>query len=98
MEVLRKAIESGSETCVLLINYTADGTPFWNQLFIAPLKDTDDTIVNFVSGSKIPWLRYTFFLALSLCYPYVFSIIIIILALKVGCHDTYLWYWRVSLP
>jgi len=48
VEILRKAIESGSETCVLLINYTADGTPFWNQLFIAPLRDTDDTIVNFI--------------------------------------------------
>jgi hypothetical protein len=60
VEILRKAIESGSETCVLLINYTSDGAPFWNRLFIATLRDTDDTIINFVSGSKRPWLRYPF--------------------------------------
>mmetsp|Transcript_21252 Transcript_21252/g.30391 ORF Transcript_21252/g.30391 Transcript_21252/m.30391 type:complete len:270 (+) Transcript_21252:1473-2282(+) len=48
VQILRKAIETGSETCVTFLNYTADGTPFWNELFIAPLRDQDGTIVNFI--------------------------------------------------
>lgn len=35
-----------TQTC--LLNYKADGTPFWNQFFVAPLRDADGTIVNFV--------------------------------------------------
>ena len=32
-----------------LLNYKADGTPFWNQFFVAPLHDANGAIVNFVS-------------------------------------------------
>ena len=32
-----------------LLNYKGDGTPFWNQIFVAPLHDADGNIVNFVS-------------------------------------------------
>lgn len=48
VDILRKAVATGSETAVCLLNYKADGTPFWNQLFIATLRDSDNSIVNFV--------------------------------------------------
>jgi PAS domain S-box-containing protein len=49
VEVIRKAVATGSDATVCLINYKADGTPFWNQFFIAALRDSDNNIVNFVS-------------------------------------------------
>ena len=30
------------------MNYKADGTPFWNQFFVAALRDADGTVVNYV--------------------------------------------------
>jgi PAS domain S-box-containing protein len=46
---IRKHIEDGRDTSVNLLNYKADGTPFWNQFFIAPLRNRDKQIVNYVS-------------------------------------------------
>ena len=34
-----------------LVNYRADGTPFWNKLFIAALKDIENNIVNYIGVS-----------------------------------------------
>ena len=34
------------QTC--LLNYKADGTPFWNQFFVAALRDAENNVVNFV--------------------------------------------------
>ena len=31
-----------------LLNYRRDGTPFWNQFFVAALRDADGTVVNYV--------------------------------------------------
>jgi len=45
---MKKAIEAGEDVGVCIVNYTAEGKPFWNQLFIAALRDANDTIVNFV--------------------------------------------------
>ena len=36
-----------------LINYKKDGTPFWNQLFVAALRDINKRVVNYV-GVQIP--------------------------------------------
>lgn len=49
VDVIRKAIAAGSDATVCLLNYKADGTPFWNQFFIAALRDSDNCIVNYVS-------------------------------------------------
>jgi PAS domain S-box-containing protein len=49
VDVIRKAISAGSDATVCLLNYKADGSPFWNQFFIAALRDSDNNIVNFVS-------------------------------------------------
>lgn len=48
VEQIKKAISMGEDVSVCLANYTADGTPFWNQLFIAALRDANNNIVNFV--------------------------------------------------
>jgi len=49
VDVIRKAVAVGSDATVCLLNYKADGTPFWNQFFIGALRDSDNCIVNYVS-------------------------------------------------
>jgi len=48
VEQVRKAVANGEDCTVTMINYTADGTAFWNKLFIAPLRDAQNNIVNFI--------------------------------------------------
>lgn len=48
VESIRKALTNGEDISVTLINYTADGTPFWNKLFIAALRDAQNSVVNFI--------------------------------------------------
>eukprot|EP00566_Odontella_aurita_P006511 CAMPEP_0113577298 /NCGR_PEP_ID=MMETSP0015_2-20120614/28797_1 /TAXON_ID=2838 /ORGANISM="Odontella" /LENGTH=592 /DNA_ID=CAMNT_0000480875 /DNA_START=183 /DNA_END=1961 /DNA_ORIENTATION=+ /assembly_acc=CAM_ASM_000160 len=45
---IRKAVAIGDDCTVTLVNYTADGTAFWNNLFIAALRDAQNNIVNFI--------------------------------------------------
>lgn len=46
--VIREGVKQGIDTSVCLLNYKADGTPFWNQFFVAALRDADGQIVNYV--------------------------------------------------
>ena len=46
---IRKAIAAGKDGAACLLNYKADGTPFWNQFFVAAIRDKNDTVVNYVS-------------------------------------------------
>lgn len=48
VDVIRKGVQDGIDTSVCLLNYKADGTPFWNQFFVAALRDADGSIVNHV--------------------------------------------------
>jgi PAS domain S-box-containing protein len=48
VERIRKAIEAGVDTSVCLLNYRVDGTTFWNQFFIAALRDAAGNVTNFV--------------------------------------------------
>lgn len=48
IEKLKKAVSLGQDVGVCIVNYTSDGTPFWNQVFIAALRDAHNNIVNFV--------------------------------------------------
>jgi PAS domain S-box-containing protein len=48
INLIRKAVANGEDVSVTVANYTADGTPFWNNLFIAALRDADNNIVNFI--------------------------------------------------
>jgi len=45
---IREGIRRGEEVSVCLINYRKDGSPFWNQFFVAPLCDVHGRVVNFV--------------------------------------------------
>lgn len=48
VNVIRQGIIEGKDISVCLLNYKADGTPFWNQFFLAALKDDNGLIVNYV--------------------------------------------------
>jgi len=48
LDVVRTAIANGTDATACLLNYKADGTPFWNQFFVAALRDADNNIVNYV--------------------------------------------------
>jgi len=48
VEHIRNAIEQGNDMSVCLLNYRVDGTTFWNQFFIAALRDADGNVTNFV--------------------------------------------------
>jgi PAS domain S-box-containing protein len=48
VEVIRTAIANGTDATTCILNYKADGTPFWNQFYIAALRDADNCIVNYV--------------------------------------------------
>ena len=45
---MKKNLAAGEDVTVTLVNYTADGVPFWNKLFIAALRDSANNIVNFI--------------------------------------------------
>ena len=48
MDRIRKGIEKGEDTTVVLLNYRADGSIFWNQFFVAALRDGDGNVVNYL--------------------------------------------------
>lgn len=47
-EVLRKAIENGEHCKVELRNYKKNGTLFWNELMMSPVKDERGIITHFI--------------------------------------------------
>ncbi|WP_121820486.1 PAS domain-containing protein [Halostella salina] len=49
---LRTAIDRGERVAVDLLNYRRDGTPFWNQLDIAPVRDANGTVTHFFGFQK----------------------------------------------
>jgi PAS domain S-box len=48
VEKIRKSIDEGTDMSVCLLNYRVDGTTFWNQFFIAALRDAAGNITNYV--------------------------------------------------
>jgi len=52
IEVVRDAIKMGKACCVDLRNYKKDGTMFWNELSIAPIKNKEGQITHFVGVQK----------------------------------------------
>jgi PAS domain S-box-containing protein len=45
---MREAIDAGEPVQVDVLNYRQDGTPFWNRVDIAPVRDADGEVTNFV--------------------------------------------------
>jgi hypothetical protein len=50
VDELRRGIAEERETVVELINYSKDGTPFWNQLMVSPVHDEDGNLLYFFSS------------------------------------------------
>jgi len=50
---IRKGVAAGADTSVALLNYKADGTAFWNQFFVAPLRDLNGEVVYFVGAQCV---------------------------------------------
>merc|ERR1719491_2821269 len=48
LDQIRKGLAIGDDVSVTLVNYTVDGIPFWNKLFIAALRDAQNNVVNFI--------------------------------------------------
>jgi PAS domain S-box-containing protein len=48
VDAIRTALATGEDVSVTLLNYRADATPFWNQLFIAALRNANSEIVNYM--------------------------------------------------
>ena len=46
--LLSEGVKAGRDVSACILNYKADGTPFYNQIFISPLRDNKNKIINFV--------------------------------------------------
>nr|AML79579.1 putative LOV domain-containing protein [Neurachne alopecuroidea] len=55
---IRQALAAGSNYCGRVLNYKKDGTPFWNLLTIAPIKDEDGRVLKFI-GMQVEVSKYT---------------------------------------
>ena len=45
---LSEAVKLGEDYTTVILNYRADGTTFWNQLFVAALRDGNGCVVNYL--------------------------------------------------
>src|SRR4051794_11818120 len=52
VSVLREAIRAGREGSATLLNYRSDGTPFWNEISIAPERDAAGVIVRWLGVGR----------------------------------------------
>ncbi len=48
LEILRHAIKSQEDCQVVLRNYRKDGTMFYNELIISPIRNSDGQVTNFI--------------------------------------------------
>lgn len=47
LDEIRKALRKGTEVSVVLRNFRKDGTPFWNDLYLAPVRDDQGNITHY---------------------------------------------------
>jgi PAS domain S-box-containing protein len=47
---IRAAVSAGSDIAIDILNYKKDGEPFWNALFLSPVRDQTDKIVYFFAS------------------------------------------------
>jgi two-component system CheB/CheR fusion protein len=45
---MREAIASGAACQVTIVNYRKDGTPFWNEIQITPVRDSDGQLISYI--------------------------------------------------
>jgi diguanylate cyclase (GGDEF)-like protein/PAS domain S-box-containing protein len=52
ISVLTEAIAAGRDAYVTLLNYRADGTPFWNEVAIAPERDGEGKLIRWLGTQR----------------------------------------------
>ncbi|MBL3558455.1 MULTISPECIES: EAL domain-containing protein [Marinobacter] len=45
---IRRGLKKGTDISVVLRNYRKDGTPFWNDLYISPMRDEQGEITHYI--------------------------------------------------
>ncbi|KAG0468071.1 hypothetical protein HPP92_017399 [Vanilla planifolia] len=65
---IREILASGSNYCGRILNYKKDGTPFWNLLTIAPIKDEVGNVLKFI-GMQVEVSKYTEGSKETMCRP-----------------------------
>ncbi|XP_047313273.1 phototropin-1 [Impatiens glandulifera] len=55
---IRESLQVGNNYCGRLLNYKKDGTPFWNLLTIAPIKDDTGKVLKFI-GMQMEVSKHT---------------------------------------
>ncbi|KAG6498639.1 hypothetical protein ZIOFF_038360 [Zingiber officinale] len=55
---IRETLSFGANYCGRILNYKKDGTPFWNLLTIAPIKDEEGNTLKFI-GMQVEVSKYT---------------------------------------
>nr|AML79142.1 putative LOV domain-containing protein [Bassia scoparia] len=58
LEKIREALVKGNNYCGRLLNYKKDGTPFWNLLTIAPIKDEAGKVLKYI-GMQVEVSKHT---------------------------------------
>ncbi|XP_078429974.1 phototropin 1 isoform X2 [Wolffia australiana] len=58
VEKIRAALDSGTSYCGRLLNYKKDGTPFWNLLTLAPIKDEVGKVLKYI-GMQVEVSQHT---------------------------------------
>ena len=48
INIIKEAIAQNKGCKVVLLNYRKDGTPFWNELSISPINDSEGNLVSFI--------------------------------------------------
>jgi two-component system, sporulation sensor kinase C len=46
--IIRQALHERREVFTVLRNYRKDGTPFWNELYLSPIRDAEGEVTHFV--------------------------------------------------
>nr|AML77838.1 putative LOV domain-containing protein [Pistia stratiotes] len=55
---IREALSAGTNYCGRLLNYKKDGTPFWNLLTLAPIKDDTGMVLKYI-GMQVEVSKHT---------------------------------------
>ena len=50
VQELRTAVAAGRDVTVVLLNHRKDGTPFWNQVALSPIRDSAGRLTHFVGA------------------------------------------------
>nr|AML78126.1 putative LOV domain-containing protein [Helonias bullata] len=65
---IREALAAGTNYCGRVLNYKKDGTPFWNLLTIAPIKDETGSILKLI-GMQVEVSKHTEGFKDTMCRP-----------------------------